>query len=166
MFHYFEKKKSYILKGVMFMEAESEGKDVKYSKLYLMGINIVKCFMIIAATFLPQSDLTRSLSGAVACLFMLTFTSAWISRSSPEEHLHTPCSVPFINIWRTITFAAGLYSGICAVLIYITPGMSGSTLYLSLFIGLGGLLLFSLLWYLIWKNRKNQRARLEAKNVY
>ncbi|KJE93148.1 hypothetical protein, variant [Capsaspora owczarzaki ATCC 30864] len=147
-----------IMISPMFMEPAVDGKDVRYSKLYLMSVSVLKCIMIVAASFLPQGGLTRCLASGISALVMLCLTGFWLTFAPSSMRMRTPCSIPFINIWRIMTFATGVYSAICGVLIFALPEtVQGTELYLILFVGIGVIVLGALLWALLRRARAPPR---------
>lgn len=98
-------------------------KDVRYVKLFLMVVGMIKCGMLVLGAFGGRSLTTSLVASAVACVALGVVTTAWFVKGG-NRVLHAepdasrphilpdfePCSVPFVNAWKACNYAVGAWS--------------------------------------------------------
>ena len=138
-----------ILLSPMFMGAPTNEVDVRYNKLYVMAVNLLKVALVVAAVLLPQTSLTANLSSVVASVLLLLLTVSWVATGGLS--LNTPCESPPVNIARVTIFASSTLSAGMSVAIVLQEVQNQGLLFLILLPCLGFLVLLGGLAYLVWR---------------
>lgn len=104
-----------ILVGPMLTEAgESEDtKDIKFRTSYMMVVNSLKVLPFLVPVVFQQSQASRLASNLVTDILCVVVTFSWIFLKAPE--LQAPCSIPVINIWRSLPYIGGCLSSIALI---------------------------------------------------
>ena len=145
-----------ILISPMFMGSPSNEVDVRYNKLYVMAVNLLKVSLVIASVLLPQSDLTVNLSSLIASGLLFILTTSWVI--SGGIAMNSPCDSPPVNIAQITIFASSTFSSGMSVAIGLREVASKGILFLIMLPCIGFILVVGgaayLLWRLVLKNRK------------
>jgi len=129
-------------------------KDIQYIKPFLSVIAVSKCILLVSGTFFGKKNpliVVISSFCTWTTLFIISFIWAIQSSDSPRDQfgMGEPCWPPFINIWRSLTFAGGSLGAIYALLAYI-KFFSAATATVLVGLTLGILFIMGLIWYKIW----------------
>ena len=112
---------------------------VKYLKLYLMTINVIKSIMLLVTVLGPQSIRNTVIISTVSSVLLGFLTLTWFhsSSSSSTQSKTTgtdgtstgkinntysielqPCNIAFINYWKAASYSASVCSAIIIIIAY------------------------------------------------
>ena len=153
----------------MCVSAKTE-KDVRYVKLFLMVVGMIKCGMLVLGAFGGRSLTTSLVASAVACVSLGVITMAWFVKGG-NRVLHAepdasrphilpdfePCSVPFVNAWKACNYAVGAWS---AAVMLAAHGLGPHSrilphdqLQVVLAAGWGLIAVLAVVKHLLWKKK-------------
>lgn len=117
--------------------AGGAGGGVKYLKLYLMSINVIKSVMLLVTVMGPQVVSTSVISTTVASLTLGSLTLVWFQSHEVEGKHYSvelqPCNISFINYWKAASYTAAVTSAIVVVIAHnMVDSFSSSSLTYAL----------------------------------
>lgn len=145
-------------------------RDITIAQPFLSVVTITKFLLLLFVQFFFADDVRASpIASVLVCALMLGGMIFWTLRTgssllnstlSPVSGLFLPINPPVLSIWKTLSFAAGVWGGIVAVVFAsLATAAKPNTSLIVLFIGLVVLLVGGLIWSRVWSAREKE-ARL------
>lgn len=146
--------------------------EIRTAQPFLSVVTISKFVLLLLVQYFFLADGSASpIASLVVCALMFGGMIAWTIRSGSllivssfrsVDGVLLPVSPPVVSIWRTLSFAAGVWGGVVAVVFSFlrqVEAVNDDTSLVVLLVGLAVLLVVGLVWRRAWVRRELEIRR-------
>ena len=129
-----------------------------------MTINIMKSLMLLLAALGPKTVLALSIITTIQSLVMALITFCWFSYAKPRHisDQYQPCSKAFINVWKSASYSAAVFTGIVVLSANVlgTESFPIRAFIPVLVVTWLGVIFSFFGYYLLWRRRNISRMQV------
>lgn len=131
-----------------------------------MAFSVLELVLMVASAFLPQTATAHTISALVLTVCMLLLIGGWIMVFRGRAGLHAPCTVPFINMFRTCVFGAAAVSSMIALVAYNSSSRTAQeALGVLLIVVYVAAVVLPFVWYCAWSGRRQGQGRAGRERI-